>query len=124
VARQRPAASRAVAGHPSAAADLLGLPGRRRPGPREAGARDFRTPPDVLAGLDLVISIDTSVAHWPARMGKPLMLLLPRGTPTGAGWRRARADSPWYPSARLYWQTQVGDWGPLVERVKADIAAR
>jgi hypothetical protein len=34
-----------------------------------------------------------------------------------------RADSPWYPTAQLYWQTRVGDWGPVVEQVRRDVAA-
>jgi tetratricopeptide (TPR) repeat protein len=108
----------------AAAAELLALPGAVDLDPERTGARDFRDTADILAGLDLVISIDTSVAHLAGAMGKPLKLLLPA---RHADWRwmsPGRADSPWYPTARLYWQTRVGDWGPVVEQVKRDVAGR
>jgi tetratricopeptide (TPR) repeat protein len=107
----------------AAAAELLALPGAVDLDPAKTGAADFQDTADLLAGLDLVISIDTSVAHLAGAMGKPLKLLLPA---RHADWRwmaAGRADTPWYPSARLYWQMQVGDWGPVVEAVKRDVAA-
>jgi tetratricopeptide (TPR) repeat protein len=106
-----------------AAAHLLALPGAIDLDPAKTGAADFQDTADILAGLDVVISIDTSVAHLAGAMGKPLKLLLPA---RHADWRwmaPGRPDTPWYPSARLYWQTQVGDWGPVVEAVKRDLRA-
>ncbi len=73
---------------------------------------DFGDTAAVIENLDLVISIDTSVAHLAGGMGKPVWLLL---TPT-ADWRwlTDREDSPWYPTMRLFRQESQGDWrGPL-----------
>ncbi|MEN3110255.1 tetratricopeptide repeat protein [Uliginosibacterium paludis] len=70
----------------------------------------------LIANLDLVISVDTSVAHLAASLGKPVWLLLPHA----AEWRwlRERSDSPWYPSMRLFRQSVPGDWSGVVERVR------
>ena len=105
------------------AAELLALPGAIDLDPEKTGAADFQDTANILAGLDQVISIDTSVAHLAGAMGKPLKLLLPA---RHADWRWGPAGSPatpWYPSAQLYWQAHVGDWGPVVEAVKRDVAA-
>jgi hypothetical protein len=59
--------------------------------------------------MDLVISVDTSIAHLAGALGKPLWLLLPYASE----WRwkeRSSATTPWYPSARLFRQTTQGDW--------------
>jgi tetratricopeptide (TPR) repeat protein len=67
----------------------------------------------VLAELDLLISVDTAVAHLAGAIGKPVALLLPY--PAEWRWLTDRADSPWYPSMRLFRQTAAGDWdAPLV----------
>lgn len=70
----------------------------------------------VIANLDLVISVDTSVAHLAASLGKPVWLLLPHV----AEWRwlKGREDSPWYPSMRLFRQTAPGDWAGLIHQVR------
>ncbi len=70
----------------------------------------------LIANLDLVISVDTSVAHLAASLGKPVWLLLPHA----AEWRwlRERNDSPWYPGMRLFRQSVPGDWFGVVERVR------
>jgi hypothetical protein len=69
----------------------------------------------VMAGLDLVISTDTVIAHLAGAMGKPLWILLP----WQADWRwmQERETTPWYPLARLFRQGRRGDWPGLVERV-------
>lgn len=88
-------------------------------GPELAGFDDTAA---LLAGLDLVISIDTAVAHLAGALAKPVWIMLPYA----ADWRWliGREDSPWYPTARLYRQPQPGDWASVVERMAADLAWR
>jgi tetratricopeptide (TPR) repeat protein len=84
------------------------------PGVQAAGPfRDFAHTAAVIAGLDAVIAVDTAVAHLAGAMGKPLFLLLPFGA--DFRWLRDRADSPWYPSARLFRQHAFDDWGRAVD---------
>ncbi|SDT99916.1 Tetratricopeptide (TPR) repeat [Verrucomicrobium sp. GAS474] len=85
-----------------------------------AECRDFLDTARVVAGLDLVISVDTSVAHLAGGMGKPLWLLLP----CHAEWRWLldRETSPWYPTARLFRQPRPGDWEGLAERLAGELA--
>jgi hypothetical protein len=106
---------------PKMAALLTGL--GRSLAPQDTGARDFRDTAEIVAGLDLVISVDTSVAHLAGAMGKPVWVLL-SAIETDWRWLRGRADSPWYPSARLYRQSAPGAWGPLLRQVTEDLAAR
>lgn len=75
----------------------------------------------LVAQLDLVISVDTSVAHLAAGLGKPVWLL----SRFDGCWRWLlnRDDSPWYPGLRLYRQTAPGDWRPVIERLGDDLAA-
>jgi hypothetical protein len=78
--------------------------------------RDFAQTAALMATLDLIISVDTSVAHLAGAMGLPLWLLLPHL----ADWRwmEHRNDSPWYPTARLFRQARPGDWRTLVLSVR------
>jgi tetratricopeptide (TPR) repeat protein len=70
--------------------------------------------------MDLVISVDTSVAHLSAALGKTTWILLS----ANADWRWLldRDDSPWYPTVRLYRQTILGDWSSVIDRVKSDLS--
>jgi len=90
--------------------------------PARSGARDFADTAAIVSGLDLVISVDTSVAHLAGAMGKPCWVLIPA---VGTDWRwlRDREDSPWYPSMRLYRQSRAGDWIAELDRIEADLAA-
>ncbi|MBT9331700.1 tetratricopeptide repeat protein [Paracidobacterium acidisoli] len=94
----------------------------------EAGARlidassrhkDFAETAALAATLDLVISVDTSVAHLAGAMGLPVWVLLPHL----ADWRwmDGRGESPWYPTARLFRQAEPGEWGALAERVREEL---
>ncbi|HXD44031.1 MAG TPA: tetratricopeptide repeat-containing glycosyltransferase family protein [Pseudolabrys sp.] len=71
----------------------------------------------IVSALDLVISVDTSVAHLSGALGKPTWLLLPQAPDWR--WLTDRADSPWYPAARLFRQDGARAWGPVVARVRA-----
>lgn len=79
---------------------------------------DFDATAEILAAVDLVISVDTSWAHLAGAIGKPVWILL-SPIPHWV-WLSGREDSPWYPSARLFRQAKVGDWGPPVREV-ADV---
>ncbi|MCX8520426.1 MAG: tetratricopeptide repeat protein, partial [Rhodoferax sp.] len=80
---------------------------------------DFSDTAALCDGMDLVISVDTSVAHLAAAMGKPTWILLPY-TPDWR-WLLERSDSPWYSSARLYRQAQPAQWQHVLERVAAEL---
>ncbi|WP_297693961.1 tetratricopeptide repeat protein [Phenylobacterium sp.] len=88
--------------------------------PEATGARDFLDTAEIVAGLDLVISVDTAVAHLAGAMGKPVWILLP-GYGVDWRWLQGRRDTPWYPSARLWRQTE-GDWNAVLERIEAELA--
>jgi hypothetical protein len=104
---------------PAEAAELLAIPGAVDLSPEATGARDFWETAEIVAGLDLVISVDTSVAHLAGALGKPVWIMLPA---QGSDWRwvRGRDDSPWYASARLFRQPAPGCWGEVVQRLKAE----
>ena len=75
----------------------------------------------VLAMLDLLISVDTSVAHLAGAMGKTVALLLPFAP--DFRWLLDRTDSPWYPTMRLYRQPAIGDWETPLHRLRQELAA-
>jgi hypothetical protein len=82
--------------------------------------KDFADTAATIACLDAVVSVDTAVAHLAGAMGKPLFLLLPYAA--DFRWLRERADSPWYPTARLFRQPQFGDWDSVVTVVRQELA--
>ncbi len=81
---------------------------------------DFEDTAALMAHLDLIISIDTSVAHLAAATGRPTWVLLPHV----AEWRwlTNRDDSPWYPGMRLFRQSDHGDWDGLIQEVASCLA--
>ncbi len=84
---------------------------------------DFGDTAAIVAALDLVICVDTAVAHVAGALGKPCWVLLPAVHPDWR-WMEERADSPWYPRAlRLYRQQAPGDWDGVVRRIAADLTA-
>lgn len=117
---------------PQSLAPLLAMPGTTfvslQKGPAAAQAReyprvvdasnelnDFADTAALIETLDLVISVDTAVAHLAGALGKPVYLLLP----SHADWRWMvdRTDSPWYPTMRLFRQSRPGDWAGVVTLV-------
>jgi hypothetical protein len=73
----------------------------------------------AIAALDLVISVDTSVAHLAGAVGKPVWILLPYAP--DFRWLLEREDSPWYPTARLFRQPVADTWVPVVARLTGDL---
>lgn len=90
---------------------------------RDAGRemRDFAETAAFVEALDLVITVDTSVAHLAGALGKPVWVLLPF-VPDWR-WLLDRPTSPWYPTARLYRQPVAKDWDTVLAQVRADLAA-
>ncbi len=85
-----------------------------------AQIEDFSDTAALCDLVDLVISVDTSVAHLAGALGKPTWILLPY-TPDWR-WMLHRDDSPWYPSVRLYRQTQERAWPSVLERMRSDLS--
>ena len=81
-----------------------------------ADLTDFAQTAALANAMDLVISVDTSVAHLAGAMGKPVWILLPYMP--DYRWLLDRDDSPWYPTARLFRQSVQGEWGDVIERLK------
>jgi len=107
---------------PEIVARLLGRPGVVSLQPRDTGAADFQATAEIVAGLDLVVSVDTAVAHLAGAMGKETLVML------GAHgldwqWLAGRSDSPWYPSVRVIRQPAPGDWDAVAQAVEAALPA-
>lgn len=81
--------------------------------------RDFGDTAAVIACMDLVISVDTAVAHLAGAMGKRVWTLLPYNSDWR--WFLDRNDSPWYPTMQLFRQSQPGDWSAVIERVAEEL---
>lgn len=74
---------------------------------------DFAHSAALLTSLDLLISVDAAVEHLAGALGLPWWVMLPTYQ-TDWRWLLDREDSPWYPSLRLFRQTQIGDWSSMV----------
>jgi hypothetical protein len=81
--------------------------------------RDFADTAALIHHMDLVVSIDTSVAHLAGALGKPLWMMLPQIT--DYRWMIEGDNSPWYPNAKLFRQKQAGNWDMVVEDVKSEL---
>lgn len=101
--------------------ELLSIPGAVDLKPGNTGASDLYDTAQIIAGLDLVVTVDTSVAHLAGAMGKPVWVLLAAHA-TDWRWLSNRADSPWYPSARLFRQGPDADWRPTLADVRRALA--
>src|SRR5438445_9131482 len=81
---------------------------------------DFADTAAIISMLDLVISVDTSVAHLAGAMARPVWILLP--AVPDFRWLLDRANSPWYPTARLFRQPKLGDWESVLASVKTALS--
>jgi hypothetical protein len=82
---------------------------------------DFDDTAALAASLDLVISIETVIAHLAGAIARPTWTLLPHFS--GWRWLHGREDSPWYPTMRLFRQPRAGDWPAVIERVANELSA-
>jgi len=81
---------------------------------------DFTETAAVISLLDLVVSVDTSVAHLAGALGKPVVILLPHAA--DFRWLRERSDTPWYPTAKLLRQPAFGDWDSVIGGLAEEIS--
>jgi tetratricopeptide (TPR) repeat protein len=98
---------------PADSINLASMPGIVRHG---ESLTDFADTAALLANLDLVIAVDTAVVHLAGALGKTVWVMN-RYAPCWR-WLRGRADSPWYPTARLFRQSAFGNWTGVVEQVR------
>jgi len=82
-------------------------------------AGDFLDTAAVIMALDLVIGADTSVVHLAGTLGRPVWVAL--STVSDWRWLQERDDSPWYPTMRLFRQTQPGDWDGVLVRIASEL---
>jgi Flp pilus assembly protein TadD len=95
----------------------LRQPGAPRAADLSAVLGDFADTAAVVAELDLVITVDTAMAHLAGALGRPVWVLIPHRSDWR--WLLGREDSPWYPTMRLFRQEKTGTWEAVIERVAA-----
>ena len=83
---------------------------------------DFSDSAALMANMDLIITVDTAIAHLAGAMGRPAWVMLPFSA--DFRWLIGREDSPWYPTLRLFRQPRAGDWASVVERVAGELRDR
>jgi len=98
--------------------DVLG----KMPGLIDLGSEldDFAETAAVISLLDVIVSVDTAVAHLAGALGKPVVILLPYCA--DFRWMRNADDTPWYPTAKLLRQPSFGDWDSVIVRLRDQLA--
>jgi hypothetical protein len=86
------------------------------------GLKDWSDTAALIGALDLLVSVDTATPHLAGAMGAPVWIMN-RFDPCWR-WLETRADSPWYPSARLFRQPAMGDWDGVLAEVRGALAER
>jgi tetratricopeptide (TPR) repeat protein len=81
--------------------------------------RDFIDTAAIISLLDVVVAVDTAVAHLAGALGKPVVILLPFAA--DFRWMRDRDDTPWYPTAKLMRQPAFGDWDSVIIRLRDEL---
>ena len=84
-----------------------------------AEIQDYDDTMAILENIDLLVTVDTSVAHLAGAMGRPVWIMLPRAPDWR--WLLEREDTPWYPTVRLFRQTEVRRWDDVVARIVAGL---
>ena len=102
-------------------AELAMIEPKFRPESLDLELEDFADTAAAIANLDLVICVDTSVAHLAGAMGKPVWMLVPAASDWR--WLKGRADSPWYPTMRLFRQEKLKDWRGALASVQQELQA-
>jgi ADP-heptose:LPS heptosyltransferase len=82
---------------------------------------DFAETAALVSCLDLVITVDTSIAHLAGALGRPTWILLPY-TPDYR-WLLDRDDSPWYPTVRLFRQSETREYASVLDRIRTELLA-
>ncbi len=81
---------------------------------------DYADTAAAILNLDLCVTVDTSVAHLAGALARPVWVLIPFSP--DCRWLLRREDTPWYPSMRLFRQERPGDWAPVLDRVRNELA--
>jgi hypothetical protein len=97
--------------------EFLNATGRARDHSRELS--DFDETAALVSLMDLVITVDTAVAHLAGALARPVWLLLAQAPDWR--WMQGRDDTPWYPTTRLFRQARWGDWGSVLTNINRQL---
>jgi ADP-heptose:LPS heptosyltransferase len=94
----------------------------------QAGVQEYSLPINnfndtaaLVANCDVILSVDTAVAHLGASMGRPTWIML-NSYATDWRWLLDKNNNPWYPTARLFRQSTMGDWSPVLNQIHKFLA--